>query len=81
MATNNLQMKLDNIKLYQELKSYKQTDDGSKNNFVKAKDLVSEYKTALSAVNEELSNVKSEKEIIEAKYNQIPEFIRNFYNK
>lgn len=79
MKETDLQIKLNNARLYNELKRMKQDSQIYLNEKNKVKELVIEFKKALDFKNKEYEKLKKEKESLENKYNQIPEFVRNFF--
>lgn len=78
MATP-LQIKLNNVKLYNEMTKFKNQSQVFQNEKNQAKDLIIQYKSALDSKSKEFDELKREKEILELKYNKIPEFVRNFF--
>lgn len=74
-----LQIKLNNVKLYNEMNKFKDQSLIYQNEKNQAKDLILQYKNALDSKNKECEELKKEKEFIESKYNKIPEFVRNFF--
>lgn len=74
-----LQIKLNNIKLYNEMNKFKKEFQISQSEKNQAKDLIIQYKNALDSKSKEFEELKKEKEILENKYNKIPEFVRNFF--
>lgn len=78
MATQ-LQIKLNNVKLYNEMNKFKNQSLIYQNEKNQAKDLILQYKNALDSKNKEYDVLKKEKEFLELKYNKIPEFVRNFF--
>lgn len=79
MPASLLMIKLDNIKLHNEISKFKIENDKRIDEKNKAKELILEYKTALEKKNIELLKLQKEKENLEEKYNKIPEFVRNFF--
>ncbi|MBP3597767.1 MAG: hypothetical protein J6J60_10320 [Clostridia bacterium] len=78
MATQ-LQIKLNNVKLYNEMNKFKDQSLIYQKEKNQAKDLILQYKNALDSKNKEFDELKKEKESLELKYNKIPEFVRNFF--
>lgn len=78
MATQ-LQVKLNNIKLYNEMNKLKKESQIFQAEKNQAKDLIIQYKDALNSKSKEYDELKKEKEILENKYNSIPEFVRKFF--
>ena len=78
MATP-LQIKLNNVKLYNEMTKFKNQSQVFQEEKNQAKDLIIQYKSALDSKSKEFDELKREKEILELKYNKIPEFVRNFF--
>lgn len=78
MATQ-LQIKLNNVKLYNEMTKFKNQSQVFQEEKNQAKDLIIQYKSALDSKSKEFDELKREKEILELKYNKIPEFVRNFF--
>lgn len=74
-----LQIKLNNVKLYNEMTKFKNQSQVFQNEKNQAKDLIIQYKSALDSKSKEFDELKREKEILELKYNKIPEFVRNFF--
>lgn len=81
MKENVLQIKLNNARLYNELKRVGQDTEMYFNEKNKAKDLIIEYKNALDFKTKEYELLKKQNEELLKKYNQIPEFVRNFFNE
>jgi protein subunit release factor A len=81
MKETELQIKLNNARLYNELKRMKKISQEYSEEKSKVKNLVIEYKNALNLKNEENSKLKKENEELKQKYNQIPEFVRNFFQE
>ena len=78
MATE-LQIKLNNIKLFKQMNQLKQEAEKSLQEKEQAKNLIIEYKTALEDKNKEMEQVKKEKELLEEKMKNIPDFVKNFF--
>ncbi len=77
--STQLQVKLNNIKLYNEMNKFKKESQIFQTEKNQAKDLIIQYKDALDSKTKEYDLLKKEKEILENKYNNIPEFVRNFF--
>lgn len=80
MATQ-LQIKLNNVKLYNEMTKFQKESQVFKEEKNQAKNLIIEYKNALDSKTKEYEQLKKEKEVLEDKYNKIPEFVKNFFIK
>ena len=79
MENTSLQIKLDNLRLFKEMKKYKLDAEKNLMEKQKVKELIVEYKLALEEKNKEVEKLKKEKEILENNIKNIPDFVKNFF--
>ena len=77
-------LKLENIKLHTKMQETRADMEKNKKEIFseiqKCKANINSYKKKLEATENELVNLKKEKELLEKKYQKIPLFIRKIFN-
>lgn len=80
---NNLQVRIENVKLHNKLQNMKKKEEERLNEIEKSKSKMKMFiEDKLEDLKTENENIKKEKEELEKRYNAIPKWIRSiFVNK